>query len=506
VHRRPPRALLAAALALTVLTPTLTAAPAAATPSGPVDRGGAVVTTSVAGPGEGLLTLTVGAPGADWSAAAGQGAVVEVDVDGGKASDLVVPTPTPTRRRVQLGSLGVGAHTVTVRLSPTSPRDSAAVDALQASVPADPALAYAPVVYGRTLPAYGSVTQNAVDDAPVLSWHETAPGSTPGTTAYEFSMIWTNEDNGTGSPDLMARYGRTTDIEYAYRATVADATGTVIRETFQGPNHVETVFRGRHEGTHPLLQTCTGNNNFCDDDTPDEAGRVAPVGGPLRFLLAYDESRDPGRARESVMDRHPWVYPVMAAEQVREGKVTPSVCLPAATDTVHICDQRHYLYLEVAKTTTGPLVDPTGNAPQPIGISLGVQLRDGRVFRSDRGIPGRSATRDVPVATTVELPAGTTENDVLAVLGYRVDSQPGTPDPKSTVTVNGLARGFLLDPDWLPRPSFVSAGGPVVLPQDGSGAVLWTAPAAPALPEAPLPLVFVVVGLGVTVAWRRRAA
>jgi len=494
-------------LALVPAGAALTGPAAAASTATVVDTGHSLAAT-VTGPGEGLLDLTVSAPGADWSAASTQSAVLEVDVDGIKATDLVVPSDTPTPRRVQLGTVTAGEHAVVVRLSPSSPRDTATVTGLAATAGQDVALRYAPVVFGRTVAAYGGTTQNAVDDAPVIGWHEANPGATPGTTTYEYSVIWTNEDNGTGSPDLMARYGRTVDIEYAVRETVVDATGAVVSEVFQGPNHVDTVFQGRHEGSHPLLQTCTGNNNFCDDaTTPEGATAPVPVGGPLRFLLGYDESRQPGRARESLVDRHPWVYPVMAAEQIREAKISQAVCLPQATDTVHICDQRRYLYLEVAKTTGEPL-DPTGTL-QPIGISLGVVLRDGRVLRGDRGIPGRAATRDVPVATTVELPAGVTADDVVRVLGFRVDTQPSFPDPGSTVTVTGLARGFTFDDGYLPRPSFVTSTRRVVLPQDGSGAVLWDRAvegASPALPEFPAPAAaaLVVLGLGLGLRSARR--
>ena len=491
-------ALLATLLAVPLAAPL--AVPLAPAPPGTVDRGGAVVSTAVAGGGEGLLDLTVSSPGADWSAASAQSAVVEVDVDGVAVTDVVVPSAVPTPRRVGLGTLAAGAHAVVVRLAPSSPRDAATVTDVAATASADPALRYSPVVFGRTVPTYGGATQNAVDDAPVLGWHESRPGPAAGTTTYEYSMIWTNEDNGTGSPDLMARYGRTVDIEYVIRETVADATGTVLQEVFQGPDHVDTVFTGRHEGTHPLLQTCTGNNNFCDDHTvPEGSSTPVAVGGPLRFQLGYDEGRDLGRARESVLDRHPWVYPVMAAEQIREGKIASTVCLPAATDTVHLCDQRRYVYLEVAKTT-GPPLDPTGTA-QPIGISLGVVLRDGRVLRGDRGIPGRAATRDVPVATTVELPAGVGADDVVQVLGYRVDTQPTFPDPGSTVTVHGLARGFTLDAAYRPQPSFVRSTRTVVLPRDGAGAVLWDraveGATAPALPELPVPAIALALALGV---------
>ena len=40
-------------------------------------------------------------------------------------------------------------------------------------------------------------------------------------------MIWSNEDGGTNTPALMARWGRTTDIEWIYRV-VLDRAGAIV--------------------------------------------------------------------------------------------------------------------------------------------------------------------------------------------------------------------------------------------------------------------------------------
>jgi hypothetical protein len=36
----------------------------------------------------------------------------------------------------------------------------------------------------------------------------------------QYSIIWSNEDGGTNTPQLMARWGRSTDIEWIYRVEV----------------------------------------------------------------------------------------------------------------------------------------------------------------------------------------------------------------------------------------------------------------------------------------------
>jgi len=514
VPPRRPAALLAVAFSTLVVATALARASTPAIGSPTSARSATLVTAgqpvdvslSAATAGEGVLDLTVASPGADWSAGSAQASVLEVDVDGAKATDLDVPTADPTARRVQLGTVGAGVHAVRVLLSPSSPRASVTVADPVASLSTDRALAYSPVLYGRTVASLGPATQNAYDDAPLLSWHD-ASVPAPGQTRYDYSVIWTNEDEGTGSPDLMGRWGRTVDIELAYSVTLLDATHTVLSETFQGPNHVTMPFRGRHSGTHPLLQTCTGNNNFCDDDTAQEGSTAAaPVGGPLVYLMTYDETIPAGRARESLLDRHPWIYGVMAAEQRREGKVSTAVCVPAASDTVHVCDQRRYLYLEVMKSTGEPK-DPTGTE-QPVGVSLDVVLRDGRIFTSDRGILGRTAVRDVPINEAVELPAGTTEGDVVEVRAVRQSTET-TLDPQSPVTVTALNKGLFLDDAYDPRPSFATSTGSWTLTVAAPQASIWrraavTPPAA--LPEAGAPALLLVLaaGAGALVLRRRR--
>ena len=48
--------------------------------------------------------------------------------------------------------------------------------------------------------------------------------------------------------------------------------GTAI---FQSPNHETEPFTGTYEDDHPLLQTCTLNNNVC-----------ATITDPMRFALS----------------------------------------------------------------------------------------------------------------------------------------------------------------------------------------------------------------------------
>ena len=116
-------------------------------------------------------------------------------------------------------------------------------------------------------------------------------------------MIWSNEDEGTDTAALMARWGRTTDIEWIYRVT-STAAGNRIADSYQAADHATLPFDGLHEGDHPLLETATGNNNTAAvKDRPQTTG--------YRFFLdtSAAAARPGARGRDGP---HPWTYQVMA--------------------------------------------------------------------------------------------------------------------------------------------------------------------------------------------------
>lgn len=422
--------------------------------------------------GEAVVDLTAAAPGVDWATVGAESAVLSLAVDGQHVTDLVVTSADPGDREVALGPVGRGAHTLTVDFHEAASAPAATVVQLKrvtvdAAGPGDddPAQRHAPVLIGRSIPvtsaegpgtSYAGPLQNAVTDTPLVAWHELRPGATPGHQVIEYSVVWSNEDGGTSSPALMARWGRTTDIEWVYRVEV-DEAGEIVPGTavYQGPDHVTLPFAGTYDDGHPVLQTCTDNNLVCDviDPASQQSG--------LRFVLVADDTRPADRAREFLMDQHPWTYQVMAAEMVREGRVEE----PSDPATPAVGDQRTYLYVEVDRDT-----NPASQASQ-VGLALRVRLADGRTFRSDHGVAGWTITRDVPAATTVELPAGVTPADVVAIDAVRV---PPTIDAGATVTVTSLGRAFLLDDSYLPQESFVSWAGAVTLSPASPAATLWS--------------------------------
>jgi hypothetical protein len=424
--------------------------------------GAARAAFEVAVAGEGLLDFSASAPGVWWGTKGAESAVVGISVDGRYQSDVVVPSAYPIPRTIALGPLTRGSHLLRMTFSPRSPRgaDAAMLSSMSVRVisPGDSgylALSHAPILYGRDLRKDGGPFENAVTDTPLVAWHEETAATTPGDMVIEYSVVWSNEDGGTSPPALMARWGRTTDIEWIYRVELRP-NGVIVpgSAVFQGKNHATKPFRGTTEGGHPLLETCTSNNSVCDSKIED----------PMRFALDTEQTRAQLRARESLMDKNQWTYPIMAAEMAREGQVES----PPDPSTAALGDQRAYLYLECRKTTADP-----NDKTHWVGVSIGVVLKGDptKVFRSDHRIPDWSIQRDLPAATTVELPAGTTSADIAHILAIRVAVGK---DAGASVSVTNINRGFFLNRLYLPKPSFVSWSGSVTLTPQSPRATLWS--------------------------------
>ncbi|MGW2937485.1 hypothetical protein ACWDA7_37990 [Streptomyces sp. NPDC001156] len=416
----------------------------------------------VARSGEAVIDLNAGAPGTDWAVAGAESAVVSISVDRHYATDLVVSGGQPLHRQLALGHLKAGVHILRLHFSDErSPAaaTSALVDSLRVTTYAPDSheylvLRYAPVVYGRSLTDLGSPYQNATTDAPLIAWHEIAPAATPGHQILTYSVVWSNEDGGTNTPALMARWGRTTDIEWIYSVEVDEHGSRVAgSDTYQAPNHETLHFSGKYEGDHALLETCTSNNNMCD-----------VVDDPMRFFLSTLQTLPAGQPRECLMDINPWTYEIMAKEMLREHKVeAPSASTQFTPD---MSDQRNYLYAVVKKST-----EPANTGASWVGVSLGVRLASGQtIYLSHHVDPTWSISRDLPAATTVELPAGTKADDIAEVSVHRV--VVGT-DTGATVHVTGINRGFFLGQDYRPQQSFLTWSGDVTLDANTTSAVIW---------------------------------
>jgi hypothetical protein len=458
--------IVAALAALLVTAPVLAA---------PQQSGGTTTTTFVAKKGgEALLDLTASAPGTDWGKTGSESAVVTVTLDGEYNQDVVLFAGEQRfTYQLALGTVSPGRHTVEVAFNPDkSPAGATGVQihnlstqVVSAKDPAALGYQYSPILYGRDLPEIPGQYENNYTDVPLLMYHTMSTDPTSGNTTIEYTVIWSNEDGGTNTPALMARWGRSTDIEWIYRVTL-DPQGIIVSEFYQGPNHATEPFTGVKEGNHPLLQTTTSNNNIAQVE-------VTPApSSSLRFFMDPSQTLPENRAREVVMDENSWTYQIMAKELVREGKIEAN----PKPSTPEVSDQRNYLYIEIDKDTTYATPPAPGNW---VGTAVAVKLKgDHRWYTSNHDIPDWSIQRDIPAATTVELPPGTTAADIEAikVFAVPVDSNPNdaTPAPGDyTIHFTDINRAFFLDSNYLPGSSFIAWSGDVVLTPQNKEAVVW---------------------------------
>lgn len=189
---------------------------------------------------------------------------------------------------------------------------------------------HAPVLYGRNL---YSPYDNRYTDTPLLMFYLTE--QLEDGQAIEYQMIFTHEDEGTPTPLLMSKWGRTTDIEWVYRVEL-DTEGKVRKSTFQGPDHITTDFHGVAEmGGHPVLQIATANGMVNDRVTSDYRFLFPPI-------HRWDSSKEP---RERVMDAFPFTYQVSAWEMLRQFPMEN----PVIANSYQLTDLRNYLYVQTAK-------------------------------------------------------------------------------------------------------------------------------------------------------------
>ena len=349
--------------------------------------------------------------------------MVSAYVDGHYATDIVITSSGPVTRQFALGSLRRGPAHAAAALRRAPLAEPAGVARLndirisapwRASSPEYAAARYAPVLYGRNLPDLGGRFQNNRTDTPLVAWHQVLPAATPGHSVIEYSVIWSNEDGGTDTAALMARgVGPPTSSGSTGSRSTRQGRRVPGTGVYQAPAHATLTFHGHYDGTHPLLETCTANNNVCDKVTD-----------PMRFALSTREVLPAGQPREHEMDLHPWTYQVMAREMVREHQIES----PSDPATIEVGDQRSYLYVTVDHDTA-----PPGSA-SAVGLAVEVRLKgDPTTYTSHHGNAFLTVNRDDPAATTVELPVGRTAADVASISVRRV---PLGADDDAVMTVD----------------------------------------------------------------------
>ncbi len=399
---------------------------------------------TVVAPGEGVATLTIATVGTDWGTKDSESVVVRYDLDGTPLGQLVLyGGAAPTEYRVLLGALSAGDHVIGLHpektlspnpKAPVSVTAAASVEAIPAGDPRYDFTRYAPIVLGidddlnvvQTL--NGPHAGNAKSDVPVVMYARPIPQV--GYTTYRYVLIWSNEDGGTGvNPDLLiAKFGRTTDIEGIVEVDV-DPMGALLEARYRpDESGVLPVFMGTFRGgTHPIVRTSTANGLIDDGGASTLAFGVAP--------FAYD---DAGLPRELGMDLDPISYVIMAKEMVREQK-TESPGNPA---TKKLSDARNYLFVDydIDVSVSGQVL-------------RGIAVVGGLTYFSDHSQPFNAALNprvsDGVGRLAIEVPPGTGISDVEQYGLQGVGTMSGT---------LASARAFLLDADYLPGPDLTYTG------------------------------------------------
>lgn len=330
-----------------------------------------------------------------------------------------------------LGALEAGEHSVEVR--------GQGVEFIAARFREDHSdvVANAPVLYAR------ANTVGRISDIPLIVYCERL--SENGAAFLQYTVIFSNEDGGTSTRALMARWGRTTDVEYVYRAFPGGAT-------IQAKDHKEVEFRGRRDGSHPLLMPITDNNMIGEAD--------ASI--PIRYQITPILVDLSGHSREEVMDQHPISYRVMAQELERERKLRPF----GTVDGEKVSDPLNYLYFEMK------LARRESSVAALVRLKGDVKAYSSHLGHADFAI--RTWTRNSAesesgfVRTTVELPPGT-RPDQIAEIGFEC-IVPEKAESDSACRVEAVTKCFFLDRNYQPGSNVWTSSAP----QEIAAGQIWT--------------------------------
>ncbi|MGC8794366.1 MAG: hypothetical protein ACP5U2_13340 [Bryobacteraceae bacterium] len=381
-------------------------------------------------PAEVVAELEMRSPGSDFARRGREAAVARIQVQG-KAPHYVTLFAGPDTRvyRVFLGELQAGEHRILVDRDErwSAPQSGfvlvgARLDQYRPGDDYYPVLANAPVIFAR------EDTLGRFSDVPLLAYCERLRHN--GQEFLQYTIVFSNEDGGTSTRALMARWGRTADIEFVYRVW-PDPQGRPRRAIIQARNHKEVDFEGAREGLHPLLYVVTRNNMVAAEGPATLRYQLAPVVVDLSSA-----------SRELVMDRDPVFYRATAQELERENKLRPF----GVVEDEKISDPRNYLHVEMQVENR--------NSAVAVLVRLASEpfWRSSHLGRYDYAIP-----RDGWVRTTIELPPGTGANAVSEIGFYclvipaRVNDKELWPEA-GHCRILAVGRLFMLDRDWRPRP------------------------------------------------------
>lgn len=391
--------------------------------------------------GETIGALELASPASDWAEAGRAAAVAVLTLDGKTKQHLFVFAGNTARQyRFFLGPLAPGPHTLRVERDAalSAPGSDLVIggarfETLEDGDPRALMVRHAPVLLARP------GTPGRFTDAPLAVY--CTRGSDAGLAWLEYTVIFSNEDGGTSTRDLMARWGRTTDIEYVYRVWTGPG-GQAVKTLIQTREHQDVPYEGPRFGAHPILQPVT-DNNMVEPAGPDAA--------PLRHQFVPILADLSAGSRERVMDAEPFTYAIAAKELAREGKIRRA---GQWFDGENVADPRRYLVAEF-------LLRNRAAAVQMLVRRRGSPLWTG----SSLGLAKNFIERSGWVRTAVELPEATAPSGIEEIafqcLSRRdLERQPVGKD--GSCAILALGKFFLPGRDYWPGP-------PLGLPQPPAG-------------------------------------
>ena len=401
---------------------------------------------TVARDGEVTVTIAAACGRCDWGAPGREAAALRVEVDGEYSQHVLVTRGAEEARySILLGPLAAGRHTLTIaRDAERSAKEAGevrigAVDVrvVETGTPEHRWLAEAPVLHARP----GTVER--FSDVPLAAYVEALPEN----SGYRYTIVFSHEDGGTPTDRLMATWGRSTDIEFVYESErTPDGT---VRQVYQGPKHEILPFRGTRLGRHPVLWVATDNNMVSDS---------GPAGG-VRFAAAPQLIDLADVSREAFMDANPWLYAVMTAELVREGRIDSA----AAAGSGNVPHPREFAYVEAC----GELRDAT--LAFDIAVVAGSEKR---WYATDRGDARFRIARSGCFRSAVPLPAGTTPSQIrgLRARAYTRSARQGEaplPPGSGHAALRRVNTIFMLAETFEPVPATAAWAGTLHVRADG---------------------------------------
>lgn len=395
--------------------------------------------------GEGIVSLIMSSPGTDWSSDANTSTVVDVQVDGGPAQQIVLfYGAEPFRYEGFLGTLTGQPHCVRLTVRPDLSHDttltpkvlvySVSLTLVPTDSPAYMVESHAPVLYGRSTSALG--------DSPLITYGQQSPDPDGSDTDLSYTVIWTHEDVGDG---VVAAYewglwGRMTDIETVLNEKV-DPNGKILSASYLScgcegaPVYPDAVPEdpaqgGETDKPYPQSGTSPGLGNHLGIRDATGNNDISPTGTTsFRFQQTLVTAPGPGETREAAMDTNSWTYRISNDEISRETATSSD------PDNFLAGQYPQYLIVDINSQPVG-----TGS------VSIAVQLDNGAWYSNDyqqMTAPGPATAfpfyNGGHGRTVIKLPAGWHSS---AITGLRLTlnaAHPGTaPSLPSAPTIELL--------------------------------------------------------------------